>query len=218
MIRVSTILLIDENNDLVGEIDTAEAKRMAYDAGLDLVEVAGDKRPPVCRILDFGKWKYEQSKKDRAQKAKSKTLDTKEVRLGRSMKIDPHDIQIRLNQARKFLMEGHRVQIVQNFRGREMQHRERGFDRIKDIIEQMSDIAKVEMTPRLAGRRLTLLLAPDKVKIDNIRKREESKKVTAAKAAQNAEEESAASPPKSPTAVPDSPIAEKVSTQARAVS
>jgi translation initiation factor IF-3 len=143
---------------------------MAREAGLDLVEVSPEASPPVCRILDFGKWKYEQSKKTKGQK--SKTTELKEVRLGRSMKIDPHDVSIRLNQARKFLMEGHKVQIVQNFRGREMAHKDRGYDRMKEIAEKLSDIAKVEMTPRLAGRRLNMILAPDKPKIEQIKRRE----------------------------------------------
>jgi len=146
---------------------------MAREAGLDLVEVSPDASPPVCRILDFGKWKYEQSKKSKSQK--SKTTELKEVRLGRSMKIDPHDIAIRLNQARKFLMEGHKVQIVQNFRGREMAHRDRGFDRMKEIAETLSDIAKVEMPPRLAGRRLNMIIAPDKPKIEQLKRREAEK-------------------------------------------
>ena len=95
--------LIDENNEQVGIIETEEALRRAREVGLDLVEVAGTATPPVCRIMDFGKWKYEQSKKDKATKAKSKTTELKEVRLGRSMKIDPHDISIRLEQAKRFL-------------------------------------------------------------------------------------------------------------------
>jgi translation initiation factor IF-3 len=151
---------------MVGVVDTIQALRRAYEAGLDLVEVAADSDPPVCRILDFGKYKYELAKKDKATKAKTKTAELKEVRLGRSMKIDPHDIQIRLNQARKFLLEGHKVQIVQNFRGREMMHKHRGDQRMKDIIEQLSDIAKVEVPPRLAGRRMNMILGPDKPKVD----------------------------------------------------
>jgi translation initiation factor IF-3 len=168
--------LIDENNEMLGVVDIEEAIERAREAELDLVEVAPESDPPVCRILDYGKYRYEQSKKDKATKAKSKSAEMKEVRLGRSMKIDPHDIQMRLNQARQFLMKGHKVQIVQNFRGREMIHRQRGYDRMKDITEKMSDIAKVEMPPRPAGRRLTMILAPDRAKIDQIKRREEDAK------------------------------------------
>ena len=159
---------------MVGIVDTEEALRRARQAGLDLVEVAPDSDPPVCRIRDYGKYRYEQSKKDKANKARSKAMEMKEVRLGRSMKIDPHDIQIRLNQARRFLMEGHKVQIVQNFRGREMVHRERGSERMKMIVEQLGDISKVEMPPRQAGRRMTMILAPDKPKFEQVRRREQA--------------------------------------------
>jgi translation initiation factor IF-3 len=149
-------------------VPTIEALRRAHDAGLDLVEVSSDTTPPVCRILDFGKYKYEQAKKEKASKAKSKTTEMKEVRLGRSMKIDPHDVGIRVNQAHEFLMEGHKVLIVQNFRGRELQHKHLGDARMKGIIEKLSDVAKVETPPRLNGRRMSMILTPDKPKIDAI--------------------------------------------------
>lgn len=163
---------MNENNEMVGVVPTPDAIRMAREAGLDLVEVSPDSTPPVCKILDLGKYKYELSKKGKSQKAKSKTSELKEVRLGRSMKIDPHDIGIRLNQARKFLLEGHKVQIVQNFRGRELAHKDKGFERMNEIAQQLGDISKVEMTPRLAGRRLNMIIAPDKAKIDQVKRRE----------------------------------------------
>ncbi len=171
-IRISPVRLIDETDQMIGIIETAEALRMAREAGLDLVEVAADSTPPVCRILDFGKWKYEQSKKDKASRSKTKTHELKEVRLGRSMKIDPHDIEIRLQQARRFLIDGHKVQIVQNFRGREIYHKERGNKRMREIIEKLSDVAKVEVPPRIVVRRMTMILAPDRAKIEQIKRRE----------------------------------------------
>jgi translation initiation factor IF-3 len=164
--------LIDENNEMIGVVEVDAALSRAREAGLDLVEVAATATPPVCRIMDFGKWKYEQSKKEKATKSKSKTSELKEVRLGRSMKIDPHDIQIRLEQARRFLMDGHKVQIVQNFRGREMLHKERGRDRMQAIIDQLAGLAKVEVPPRMMGRRITMILAPDRAKIEQIKQRE----------------------------------------------
>ena len=154
---------------MIGVVDTDEAKRMATRAGLDLVEVSPDSDPPVCRILDYGKFRYDQAKKDRANRAKSKGYELKEIRFGRSMKIDPHDAMIRTNQARKFLMEGHKVQIVMTYRGREMMHRDRGMKKANEVIENLADISKVEMFPRQAGRRLTILLAPDKAKITRIK-------------------------------------------------
>lgn len=179
---------------MVGVVETDVALRQAREAGLDLVEVAATADPPVCRIMDFGKWKYEQSKKDKATKARSKTTELKEVRLGRSMKIDPHDISIRLDQARRFLMEGHKVQIVQNFRGREMMHKERGQKRMSDIVKQMEDVAKLEVPPRFMGRRITMILAPDKAKIEKIKQRGASKQV--------AEETPPSGPARTPQADP----------------
>ena len=155
---------------MVGVVELEAALHLAREAGLDLVEISSTATPPVVRIMDFGKWKYEQSKKDKASKAKSKTTDLKEVRLGRSMKIDPHDIGIRLDQARRFLIEGHKVQIVQNFRGREMLHRERGHQRMREITEQLADVAKVEVPPRQLGRRMTMIFAPDRAKIDQLKR------------------------------------------------
>jgi len=171
-IRITPILLIDENDNKVGEVPTFQALTRARELGLDLVEVAPDARPPVCRIMDYGKFKYEQAKRDKASKAKTKQQELKEVRLGRSMKIDPHDIGIRMKKARQFLMEGHKVQIVQNLRGREMQHKERADVRMKDIVDQLIDIAKLEMAPRFQGRRLTMILGPDKTKIERIRRQQ----------------------------------------------
>lgn len=158
--------MIDENGEMVGVVPIEDAMQRARDGELDLVEISPDADPPVCRLLDYGKFRYEQSKKEKAQKAKTKTLEMKEVRLGRSMKIDPHDVKIRIDRAREFLVDGHKVQIVQNFRGREMMHRNRGDDRMEDIVNQLSDVAKLEVPPRMAGRRMTMILAPDKAKVD----------------------------------------------------
>ncbi len=164
---------------MVGVVDVPQALQLAQQAGLDLVEVSPEADPPVCRILDFGKYRYEQSKKEKSNRAKSKTAEMKEVRLGRSMKIDPHDIGIRMAQARKFLMDGHKVQIVQNFRGREMLHKERGNERMASVIENLADISKVDMPPRMAGRRMTLILSPDKSKVDRIKAAEARAKAEA---------------------------------------
>lgn len=186
---------------MLGVVPTEEALQRARDAELDLVEVASESDPPVCRILDYGKYRYEQSKKDKANKAKSKTAEMKEVRLGRSMKIDPHDVLMRLNQARQFLMKGHKVQIVQNFRGREMIHRHRGYDRMREITDALGDIAKVEMTPRQAGRRMTMILAPDKPKIEAIKRQEEAERKRAAAAKEGTAEGA-------PEAAAETPVAE----------
>ncbi|RMH31354.1 MAG: translation initiation factor IF-3 [Planctomycetota bacterium] len=193
MIRLSPIRLIDQDGEQVGVIDTQEALRMAQNAGLDLVEISPDARPPVCKIMDYGKYKYELSKKE--QKGKSTGHELKEIRLGRSIKIDPHDVQIRVNQARRFLMAGHKVQITQRFRGREMAHKELGEERLIQVCQDLSDVAKIEIAPRAVGRAITLVLAPDKVKIEQIKAQlakegkqaeEDLEKLEAEVAAQNA--------------------------------
>ena len=191
-IRITPVRLIDENGEVVGVVETDEARQRARDLGLDLVEMAADSRPPVCRIMDYGRYKYEQSKKDKANKARTKVSELKEVRLGRSMKIDPHDIAIRLRQARKFLLEGHKVQIVQNFRGREMSMRGRGNERMAKIIQDLDDVGKIEAEPRMNGRRMSMILGPDKRKIEAYKRKlakEEAAAIAIKEAAEMAKEE-----------------------------
>ncbi|MCH8507280.1 MAG: translation initiation factor IF-3 [Phycisphaerales bacterium] len=193
MIRLSPIRLIDQDGEQVGVIETHEAMRMAQEAGLDLVEISPEARPPVCKIMDYGKYKYEQSKRE--QKSRTHGGELKEIRLGRSIKIDPHDVQIRVGQARRFLIAGHKVQITQRFRGREMAHRELGEERLFQICQDLSDVAKIEMAPRGVGRAITLVLAPDKAKIEQYKARlakegqeedDDLEKLEAEVAAQNA--------------------------------
>lgn len=176
LIRISPIRVIDENNEQLGVIETSEALRRAELAGMDLVEISPEASPPVCKIMDFGKFKYEQSKKDQKSRAASKQAEMKEVRLGRSIKIDPHDVQIRVDQARRFLMEGHKVQIVQQFRGREMMHRDIAMARMREIVDSLSDIAKVETPPRTMGRRTSLIIAPDRPKVEAAKRRLEKER------------------------------------------
>ena len=206
-IKKSPVRLIDENENMVGVINVEDAIARAREVDLDLVEVSPDSDPPVCRILDFGKYRYEQSKKEKANRARSKTLEMKEVRLGRSMKIDPHDVAIRLDQARRFLMEGHKVQIVQNFRGREMLHKERGNERMQHVMDTLEDVAKVETPARMAGRRMSMILAPDKTKIARLKQQMESAAASAASA-----EEAPTTEPLVPEA-----IAEEIAIDAAAV-
>ena len=153
---------------------------MAEAAGLDLVEVQANIRPPLCKIMDFGKYKYEQSKKKAAKPPKAN--EVKEVRLGRSVKIDKHDVELRVNQARKFLLDGHRVMFVQRFRGRELAHPHLGEERLNEIGELLSDIAMVTAAPKMTGRQMTLSMAPDKTKLAQLKAREDREARQAAKA------------------------------------
>lgn len=171
MIRISPIRLIGPDNEQIGVVETGEALRMAEEQQLDLVEISPEARPPVCKLMDYGKFKYEQSKELKS-KSKNKAQEIKEVRLGRSIKIDPHDVQIRVDQSRRFLLEGHKVQIILVFRGREMMHRDLGVQRLKEVIDQLADISKIETSPRALGRRMMVLLAPDKPKVDAYKRRE----------------------------------------------
>jgi len=154
----------------VGVVETDDARRRAMEAGLDLVEIAADVRPPVCKIMDFGKYKYELSKKDKQGK-KAKGSEMKEVRLGRSMKIDPHDVEIRVNQALRFLMEGHKVQIVANYRGRELAHKQIGEAKLDDVVKKLCELGRLESAPKLAGKRLTAIIAPDRSKVEPFKRK-----------------------------------------------
>jgi len=132
---------------------------MAREAGMDLVEVAPQSQPPVCRIMDYGKWKYAQRKKERKSKVHRHEAELKEVRI-RTPKIGDHDLMIKVSHARDFLERGDRVQFSLRFRGRELAHIDEGQQIFKKIQENLADIAKVEQNFRREGRRITMLLAP----------------------------------------------------------
>lgn len=153
-IRISPLLVIDEEGNQLGEIDRDEALRLADEKGLDLVEVAPNVRPPVCRLMDFSKHRYRQSKK----RQKQHTLAMKEIRL--RPKTDEHDLEVKIKKARQFLDKGHKVLINLMFRGREMAHIDFAEQNMKRIVEALSDISKVETPARMHGRRMNLLLAP----------------------------------------------------------
>ena len=155
-IRITQVRLIDAENNQVGIVATQDAVRMAQEAGLDLVEVSPNADPPVCRIMDYGKFKYAQKKKERGGSAKSHST-LKELRVRPA--IDPHDLSYRLVQGRRFLEQGHKVQVVCIFRGRQMAHPEMGRQVMATVAEQLADISKVEAQPRMAGNRMTMMLA-----------------------------------------------------------
>ncbi|NLF32429.1 MAG: translation initiation factor IF-3 [Planctomycetes bacterium] len=157
-IRISPIRVIDQDEQQVGIIDTDKARQMAMEAGMDLVEVAPNARPPVCRIMDYGKWLYEQKKKEKVAKSHRHEVTLKEVRM--RPKTDPHDMMIKVNQARGFLAKGHKVQFTLRFRGREMVHLDLGRDTFNAVKEQLADIGKVERDFKMEGRRLTMVLMP----------------------------------------------------------
>jgi translation initiation factor IF-3 len=154
-IRIPEVRLIDETGAQVGVVPTEVARKRAEEAGLDLVEVSPTARPPVCRILDYGKFKYEQRKKERSG-AKHATSQLKELRV-RPM-IDKHDLEYRLKKGREFLLAGHKVQVVCVFKGRQMDHPEHGTRVVQEVAQALSDVSRVEVPPRLMGRRMAMLL------------------------------------------------------------
>jgi translation initiation factor IF-3 len=156
-IRVKQVRCIDEEGKMLGVMDTADALAIASQKGLDLVEIAPDQRPPVCRIMDFGKFKYEQKKKDQASKKKQHQSQVKEVRV--RPKIAEHDVMVKVRKAREFLAEGDKVQINCLFRGREMAHKELGIKVMQEVFHHLQDIARVEREPHLEGRRMVMLVA-----------------------------------------------------------
>ena len=158
-IRISPIRLVNQNEE-VGIVSTSEALRMAREAGLDLVEVAPTARPPVCKIMDYGKWRYQQQKKEDRSRASSRAGQLKELKM-RTVRIGDHDLEIKINHARDFLKEGNKVQFTLQFRGREMAHMDLGRDLFKKIKEALASVSGIERDTKLEGRRMTLVLRPE---------------------------------------------------------
>jgi translation initiation factor IF-3 len=155
-IRISPIRLIGATGEQLGVVPTSQALEMAREANLDLVEVAAQERPPVCKIMDYGKFRYQQSRK--GTKTKTHQQKLKEIRV--RPKTGDHDIETKINQARKFLEHKDKVQLNVLFRGRELQHIEEGQRIILHMMEKLTDIAKVEQAPRMEGKRMVCMLAP----------------------------------------------------------
>ncbi|MCK4660835.1 MAG: translation initiation factor IF-3 [Phycisphaerae bacterium] len=160
-VRISPIRLIDHENVQRGVVPTDQARSLARDLGLDLVEISPTERPPVCRIMDYGKYKYDQKKKKQKQQQSSAIASLKEVRM--RPKTDTNDRSIKMTRAVRFLKEGNKVQFTMLFRGREQAHRDLGLNIFKGIVEELGEEVKVERPPRHEGRRLTMVLAPIKV-------------------------------------------------------
>ncbi|REJ72790.1 MAG: translation initiation factor IF-3 [Planctomycetota bacterium] len=157
-IRLSPIRVVDQDGEMLGVIPTEEAMAIAGEAGLDLVEVAPNERPPVCRILDYGKFKYEQKKKT-SKGQKTHQIQVKEIRL--RPKTGDHDIEFKIKRARRFLEQRDKVKLNVMFRGRENAHHDRGREMLNQIIEVLDDVSKVEKFPGMEGpRSMSAILAP----------------------------------------------------------
>lgn len=158
-IRSKEVRLIDDSGNNHGVIETSKALQMAYDAGLDLVLISPNQEPPVAKILDYGKYKYDLEKKAKEAKKKQHVVEVKEVKV--RYKIDTHDYQVRINNIKKFIAQGNKVKIVVMLRGREMQHSNLAFDLANRFLADLEDQPiMVEKKPLLEGRNVTLYLAP----------------------------------------------------------
>lgn len=158
LIRVSEVRVIGAEGEQLGILKTADALRQAKEAGYDLVEVAPNSDPPVCRIMDFGKFKYEQSKKEHKIRQHQKSTQVKEIKF--RPRTDKHDIETKVKQIQGFLAEGNKTKVTVMFRGREMANQELGRTAIAKVMEELKDSGTIESPPRMEGRNLFMIVAP----------------------------------------------------------
>jgi len=152
------VRLVDENGEMVGVVTHKEAMERAYKAGLDLVEVSPNADPPVCKILDYGKYKFEEQKRRAEIRKKQKIIEIKEIQLRPG--IDKHDFDVKMNAARKFIDDGDKLKVTLRFRGRELSHQELGVEVLNRVKATLEDIAKVEQYPKLEGKRMIMVMGP----------------------------------------------------------
>lgn len=157
-IRIPQVRLIDHNGGQVGVVPTSQALQMAKDVGLDLVEISPTAQPPVCKILDYGKFKYEKKKKEHESKKKQVVVKVKEIQLRPN--TDDHDIEYKMRNIRTFLEEGDKAKITMMFRGREVAYVDQGYKAMAKLAEQLKDIAVVESPAKLEGKKLMMIVAP----------------------------------------------------------
>lgn len=157
-IEAPQVRVVDADGEMVGVISVEEGVELAYDAGLDLVEVSPNADPPVCKVLDYGKYKYEAQKKANEARKKQKTIDVKEIKMRPG--IDEHDYQVKMRSVRRFLGEGDKVKMTIRFRGREMAHQELGMKVLDRVRDELEELVKVEQFPKSEGRLMTMVIAP----------------------------------------------------------
>ena len=157
-IQAQSVRLIDEKGEMIGVVSRSDALKLAQNAGLDLVEVSPNAEPPVCKILDFGKYKYELQKKKAEAKKKQKVVEVKEIQL-RPM-IDPHDFEIKCKAIKRFIEEGNKVKIIMRFRGRELSHQNIGYELLMKVKEQFEETTKVDHNPKLEGKQMIMIISP----------------------------------------------------------
>jgi translation initiation factor IF-3 len=168
MIRAPEVRVIDDEGTMLGVMTPAKALEIAEARGLDLVEVAPTAKPPTCKVMDYGKYLYEQKKKTQESKKKQVVIVVKELQL--RPRTDIHDVQVKLNQAKKFILHGDKVKLSMRFRGREMAHQEIGMELIKKFIKEMEEVAMVEAPPKIEGQQAFVMIVPDPVKVKAYKK------------------------------------------------
>lgn len=159
-IRDKEVRLIGADGEQIGIVSSKEAQKIADEAGLDLVKIAPNAKPPVCKVIDYGKYRYELARKEKDAKKKQKTVELKEIRL--SPNIEANDLNTKMNAARKFISKGDKVKITLRFRGREMAHMNNSKHILDDIAENLADVAVVEKAPKIEGRSIGMVLAEKK--------------------------------------------------------
>lgn len=157
-IRVKEVRLVDETGEQLGIMATKEALKIALSKGLDMVEVAPNAKPPVCKIMDVGKYKYEQSKREREARKKQRIINVKEVKLRPN--IEDHDFEVKTKNAIRFLQDGDKVKVTIMFRGRELSHPELGRDLLTRVAALVKEMATIEKDPKLEGKNMTMILSP----------------------------------------------------------
>ncbi|KAA2214387.1 translation initiation factor IF-3 [Teichococcus oryzae] len=157
-IRVPQVRLIDQDGEMLGVMSAREALLRAYDVGMDLLEISPNAVPPVCKITDYGKYKYEQQKKANEARKKQKIVEIKEIKVRPN--IDDHDYDVKMRAAKGFLEEGDKVKVTLRFRGREMAHQDLGVKVLERVRTELGELAKVEQMPRLENRQMIMVLAP----------------------------------------------------------
>jgi translation initiation factor IF-3 len=155
---VRSVRLIDAAGEMIGVVSIRDALMAAEEAGLDLVEVSPNADPPVCKILDYGKFKYEAQKRANEARKKQKIIEVKEIKLRPN--IDDNDYDVKMRNAKRFLEEGDKVKVTMRFRGREMAHQDLGMNVLVKVRDDLQDLAKVEQMPKLEGRQMVMVLAP----------------------------------------------------------
>jgi translation initiation factor IF-3 len=158
-IRVPQVRLIDQNGEQVGIVDTKQALQMARDANLDLMEISPNAQPPVCKICDYGKFKYEKKKKEHQARKNQVIVKVKEVQLRPN--TDQHDLDYKIKNSHEFLTEGDKVKFTILFRGREIAHTKPGFELVNEVVDRLKEVGVIESPPKLEGKKLIMVMAPN---------------------------------------------------------